>query len=92
MSDVPSTNVQNQEQPKDRSLGARRIVAFVISFALGAAVVAAVIIFYLKAPLDAGFAIAFINDVPLWPLATLPMGLFFLIWVDYFMGTGIVVD
>jgi hypothetical protein len=82
----------NTDQPQDRSLGLRRLIAFIISFVLGGVVVGLLIIFYLKTGLDASFPIAFIPDVPLFPLATLPMGLFFLIWVDYFMGTGIVVD
>jgi len=88
MTEVPATTDQSQ----DRSLALRRLIAFIISFILGFIVVALLTIFYLKAGLDASFPIAFIPDVPLVPLATLPMGLFFLIWVDYFMGTGIVVD
>jgi hypothetical protein len=82
----------NSDQPQDRSLGLRRLIAFIIAFILGFVSVSLVTIFYLKTGLDASFPIAFIPDVPLVPLATLPMGLFFLIWVDYFMGTGIVVD
>jgi hypothetical protein len=90
MSDVQTTN-GTTEPERDSTLRARRLLAFVISFALGGIVVALVILFYLKTGLGATFPISTV-EVPLWPLATLPMGLFFLIWIDYFMGTGIVVD
>ncbi len=87
MSDVQNTETVNN----DPSLVGRRIVAFIISFALAAAVVAAGIIFYLKTDLTASFPMAFVN-VPLLPIAALPAGFFFLIWVDYFMGTKIIPD
>ena len=90
MSDVQPANGAG-EANVDRTLTARRILVVVISFVLGAVVVALGIIFFLKTGLDATFPISSV-EVPLLPLATLPMGLFFMIWLDYFMGTKIVVD
>lgn len=90
MSDAPKES--SDAVANDPSLVGRRIVAFIISFALGTAVVGLLIIFYLKTGLDASFPIAFIPNVPLLPLAALPTGFFFLIWVDYFMGTKIIPD
>jgi hypothetical protein len=92
MSNSPVTPATTDGENKDASLGPRRLVAFIISFGLGALIVSLLIIFYLKAGLDASFPMAFIPNVPLLPLATLPMGFFFLIWVDYFMGTKIIPD
>ena len=86
------SDASNTETTNDPSLAGRRIVAFIISFALGAAVVAAGIIFYLKTGLDASFPMAFIPNVPLLLVAGVPAGFFFLIWVDYFMGTKIIPD
>jgi hypothetical protein len=92
MSDVQSTNQTASESTNnDSNLGLRRLIAAVIAFTLAAVVVAAGIILYLKTGLNATFPISD-REVPLWPLATLPMGLFFLIWLDYFMNTKIVVD
>ncbi len=90
MSDVQPTN-GTPEPARDPTLGVRRLLAVVISFVLGGGVVALLILFYLKTDLGATFPISVV-EVPLWPIATLPMGLFFLIWIDYFMGTKIVVD
>ena len=90
MSDVQTTNGTTEPQ-RDPTLTARRLLAFVISFALGGVVVALAILFYLKTGLDATFPISTV-EIPLLPIAALPMGLFFLIWIDYFMGTKIVVD
>ena len=89
MSDLPA----NTEPAADPSLGPRRLVAFIIAFVLGAVVIGVAIRIFLNAdPITATFPIAFLNDVPLLPLATLPMGFFFLIWLDYFMGTKIIPD
>jgi hypothetical protein len=90
MTDVQPGN-GTAEPTQDRTLTARRALVFVLSFALGAIVVALGIIFYLRTGLDATFPISSV-EVPLWPIATLPMGFFFMIWLDYFMGTKIVVD
>ncbi len=77
---------------RDTTLTARRILAFVISFGLGAVVIALAIVVVLKAnPFTAAIPISSVN-ILLWPLATIPLGLFFLIWVDYILRTGIVVD
>lgn len=92
MSDVNATNAAPENQ-RDRTLGIRRFVAFVISFALGIAVSVVAEVLYLKVPaFTASFPIAFIPEVPLWPLSGLSMGFFFLIWVDFFMGTRILPD
>jgi hypothetical protein len=92
MSDVQTTN-GSAEEKRDPTLRLRRLVAFILSFALGALTVALLEIFVLKVPaFSASFPIAFIPEVPLWPLVTLSMGFFFLIWIDYFMGTGILPD
>lgn len=90
MSDAPQTPETSERQ--DSGLGARRVVAFVISTILGTAVTAVAIITLMRTDLSASFPIAFINNVPLLPLGALPMSLFFLIWVDYFMGTKILPD
>ncbi len=90
MSDVQPTN-GTAEPERDSTLRARRILAVVLSFVLGGVVVALLILFFLKTDLGATFPISTI-ELPLLPVATLPMALLFLIWIDYFMGTGIVVD
>jgi hypothetical protein len=90
MSDVQPNNGA-AEATDDRTLGPRRALVVVLSFALGAIVVALGILFFLKTGLDATFPISSV-EIPLWPIATLPMGFFFMIWLDYFMGTRMVVD
>jgi hypothetical protein len=91
MSDAPAAN-EPPEPTRDPSLAIRRVVAVVMSVVLGAVTVALAILFYLKTdPLTATLPISVLN-IPLWPLATIPMSLFFLIWIDYLMGTRIVVD
>ena len=90
MSDVQATD-GNTEPERDSTLGARRLLAVILSFVLGGIVVALLIFFWLKTDLAATFPISTI-ELPLWPIATLPMALFFLIWIDYFLGTKIVVD
>ncbi len=91
MAETPA-NGSSSEATRDSTLVPRRILAFVISFALGAVIIALAILIVLKAnPLTATIPISTVN-ILLWPLATLPMGLFFLIWVDYILRTGIVVD
>jgi hypothetical protein len=89
MTDVPNSS---DAPANDPSLVGRRIVAFIISFALGGLVVALGIIFFLKTDLSASFPMAFIPNVPLFLVAGVPAGFFFLIWVDYFMGTKIIPD
>ena len=84
-------------QANDPTLGVRRLLAWVIAFALGG--VATVVGFYVfpavfgkpPVPLDALLPISVLN-IPLLPLTALPFGLFFLIWIDYFMGTKILPD
>ncbi len=91
MAETPA-NGSPSETPRDSTLVPRRILAFVISFGLGAIVIALAILIVLKAnPFTATIPISTVN-VLLWPLATIPMGLLFLIWVDYILRTGIVVD
>jgi hypothetical protein len=90
MSELQQTE-ETQEPTGDRTLRARRILVWVLSFALGGLVVSLVTLFYLKTHLLATFPISNV-EVPLVPITTLPVGLFFLIWLDYFMGTKIVVD
>ena len=91
MSDVQALD-STTEPAKDPTLGARRVVAFILSFALGFGVVGAGIILILHTGLGASFPMAFIPNVPLLPMAGLPAGFFFLIWVDFFMGTKILPD
>ncbi len=91
MAETPA-NGSPSETPRDSTLVARRVLAFVISFGLGALVVALAILIILKvSPFTATIPISTVN-ILLWPIATIPMGLFFLIWVDYILRTGIVVD
>jgi hypothetical protein len=90
MSDAQLTNGATEPE-RDSTLRARRLLAVVLSFVLGGVSVALLIFFWLKTDLAATFPISTV-EVPLWPLATLPMALFFLIWIDYFLGTKIVVD
>jgi hypothetical protein len=88
MSELQQTE-ETQEPTGDRTLRARRILVWVISFALGFVTVSAVTLFYLKAGLNATFPISTV-EVNLVAITTLPMALFFMIWLDYFMGTKIV--
>lgn len=88
MSDLQQTE-ETQEQTGDRTLRARRLLVWVISTLLGFVTVSAVTLFYLKAGLDATFPISTV-EVNLVLVTTLPMALFFMIWLDYFMGTKIV--
>ena len=91
MAETPA-NGSPSEVTRDSTLVPRRILAFVISFALAAIVVALAILVILQTnPLTATIPISSLN-ILLWPLATIPMGLFFLIWIDYILRTGIVVD
>ena len=91
MSDAPAAN-EPPTPTRGTTLTTRRVVAIVASIALGAVAVALAILFYLKTdPLTATLPISTLN-IPLWPLATIPMSLFFLIWIDYLMGTRIVAD
>jgi hypothetical protein len=91
MSDV-QTN-QTSEPRRDSGLRARRVVAFVISIVLGFGIVVALEPIVLKVPsFTASFPLAFLPEVPLWLVAGVSLGFFFLIWVDYFMGTGILPD
>ena len=95
MSDTPANKgtTAPETASDDPSLGPRRLVAFIISFVLGVAVVELLEVTYLRVPaFTASFPIAFLPEVPLWPLAGLSMGFFFLIWVDFFMGTRIIPD
>jgi hypothetical protein len=93
MSDVQKTEGSAAEPTADSMLGPRRLIAFAISIILGMAVVAVGILAWLKTDLGATIPLSGLFPVvPLWPLAGLPMSLFFLIWIDYFMGTKIVVD
>jgi hypothetical protein len=91
MSDTPAVN-ETPARQRDPTLTKRRVVAIVMSTVFGAVCVALAILFYLKTdPLTATLPISVLN-IPLWPLATMPMSLFFLIWIDYFMGTRIIAD
>ena len=91
MSDVQAVDAI-PEASNDPTLGPRRVVAFILAFALGFGSIAAGIILILHTGLNASFPMAFIPNVPLLPVAGLPMGFFFLIWVDFFMGTKILPD
>ncbi len=90
MSDAQQTSTTPETQ--DSGLGPRRVVAFILSIILGTAVTAVAIITLMRTDLNASFPIAFINNVPLLPLGAIPMSLFFLIWIDFFMGTRILPD
>jgi hypothetical protein len=87
MSDAPQTTGEQA----DPTLTARRIAAFVIAFALGLGTVGLGMIFVLKTTLGATVPLSFL-ELPLLPLAGLPLGFFFLIWVDYFMHTKLIPD
>ena len=92
MSDASSVQPTSEAQTSaDPTLTARRILAFAIAIALGFVTIGAGIILILKTGLDATVPISFV-EIPLLPLAAFPMAMFFLIWVDYFMKTKIVVD
>jgi len=90
MSDVQPTN-GTPEEKRDATLGARRLLAVLLSIILGGITVTFLILVALRAPLMDTIPISSV-EIPLLPLATLPMALFYLIWIDYFMGTKIVVD
>lgn len=96
MSDVQTTSasapVKSEERTSgDRTLTARRLLVWAISFALGGAVSALIMIFLLRVELSVAVPISN-YQVPLLPLVTIPMGLLFMIWIDYFMGTRIVAE
>ena len=92
MSDVQTTNDSSQET-RDGSLTPRRIVAFVLAFGIGLLLTEIFEVAVLKVPpFSASFPIAFLPEVHLWYTAGSSLGFFFLIWVDYFMGTGILPD
>ncbi len=91
MSDVQTSDAA-AEPKNDPTLGPRRVVAFILAFALGFGTISAGIILFLHTGLGASFPMAFIPNVPLLPMAGIPMGFFFLIWVDFFMGTRILPD
>lgn len=74
----------------DPTLGPRRLLVWVIAFAIGS-VATALGMIATDIPLDETLPISFLY-IPLLPLAAIPAGFFFLIWVDYFMGTQIVPD
>src|SRR5438128_1109789 len=83
MSNVQKTEGAAADQSSgDTTLGARRLLAWIISFVLGGGVTALGILFVLKTNLFDTIPISTI-ELPLLPVAALPMGLFFLIWVDY---------
>ncbi|HVO72047.1 MAG TPA: hypothetical protein VMT24_18485 [Aggregatilineaceae bacterium] len=88
MSDA-TTNLP--EAQTDRTLTTRRVIAFGLAIALGLITSALGILLILKAGLDATVPISFV-EIPLLPLAALPLTFFFLIWVDYFMKTNILPD
>jgi hypothetical protein len=91
MSDVQTT--QTSEPKRDTGLIARRTIAFIIAFVLGFGIVLVLEPVILKVPpTTASFPLAFLPEVPLWIVAGVSLGFFFLIWVDYFMGTGILPD
>lgn len=100
MTDKPTTTTTAEvaeTEKRDTTLGVRRLLVLVISFGLGTLVsLAGLWVFPAlfgkpTMPLDAAVPISVLN-IPLVPLAALPLGLFFMIWVDYFMGTKIVPD
>lgn len=99
MTDKPekvAAEVTETEQ-RDPTLGPRRLLVVVLSFALGGVLTAVSMAVFPglfgkpPIPLDALLPISFV-EVPLLPLAALPFGLLVMIWLDYFMGTKIVVD
>jgi len=95
--ETPTTPEVTEGQTADPTLGARRLLVVVISFAVGFALSAAGFVVFPAlfnkpaVPFDALLPISILN-VPLLPLTTLPVGLLFMIWIDYFMGTKIVPD
>jgi hypothetical protein len=89
MSETPAAN-EPPAPARDPGLTARRVVAFAASTVLGAAAVALAIRLYLKVDLLAPTLPFIFLNIPLWLVATIPMALFFLIWIDYFMGTRII--
>jgi hypothetical protein len=91
MSDVQTTN--DSAQARDNGLNARRVVAFVLAFGIGLLLTEVFEVAVLKVPaFTASFPIAFLPEVHLWYTAGSSLGFFFLIWIDYFMGTGILPD
>lgn len=78
------------EAPADTTLSARRLLVWVLAFVIGG-VVSALVMVGTRIPLDATLLLSFIN-IPFLPLVAIPAGFFFVIWIDYFMGTKIVPD
>jgi hypothetical protein len=75
----------------DRTLRARQLLVVVLSFAIGGAITAIAQITLLRVDLSVTFPVSS-WEVPLIIAATIPMGFFVMIWLDYFMGTKILPD
>ncbi len=81
-----------EAEPKaDPTLLPRRVLVWALSALLAGTTVALIITFVLKTNLGATVPISFV-EIPLLPLAAFPLTLFYMIWVDYFLGTRIVKD
>ncbi len=95
--ETPATSELTEGQSSDPTLGARRLLVLVVSFALGFVLSAAALVVFPavfnkpQVPFDAVVPIS-VLQLPLLPLATIPTGLLVMIWIDYFMGTKIVPD
>lgn len=96
----PATTPENaavEEEKQDPTLGARRLLVLILSLILGVAGTAGGMygfpVLFGKAPMpiDAQVPIS-VLEIPLLLLGAIPFGLFFMIWLDYFMGTKIVRD
>jgi hypothetical protein len=81
----------NSETKNDPTLNARRLLAWGLSAALGLGLSAFVMVVVLGAPLMDTFLLSFV-EVPTVIMAAIPATFFFLIWIDVFMGTGILPD
>ncbi len=93
MSNKPTAPAPESAEPlpADPTLLPRRVLVWVLSVVIGGALVALTIKFFLKTELNATVPISFV-EVPLLPLATLPMALFVMIWLDALFHTRIVND
>jgi hypothetical protein len=92
MTDKPAETAAPETETKpDSTLRVRKLVTWVLAALIGGSLIAFGIKFFLKTEITATVPISFL-EVPLLPLAAIPMTFFFMIWIDKLLKTGIVND
>jgi hypothetical protein len=88
---APATPNADAETKVDPTLLPRRVLTWVVAALLGGTTVALGIKFILHTEITATVPLSFL-EVPLLPLAAIPMTFFFVIWLDILFGARIVND